>query len=709
MASSASVAARPTSKTKQKHVTTACLNCRTRKIKCDAGTPTCSNCTLYSQQCIYQHGLDKRKIPIKDRLLAVEAYARQLESLLVANAIPLPEQRALLPLSRAAPATLLSLTTSAPNIRPYSDASQASHAVSESPAAPFHSPTSPADASSPLVDQLAGSLGSLQIAEDGQLRFYGATSNLHLLVSGVRKSTNINAFPNLHEIQATLDAASVGHYVDPELEEHLIKLYFCWEDPSIHFVREDVFYRERRNCKAGIGTSKFYSEVLVNAMCAVGASLTSRHCVELPEPLVEFFSSRARALLDVELDSPTLSTVQSLGILSGVESIRTLDARGWLYSGMAVRLATDLGLHLDNQIYVDAGILDPEEATLRRVVFWGAFIHERMWSLYLGRPSSLDEKTITTPPYTATSDKPKYWTPYVDEYEDFDFPPLPDPIEELHKNNATLCAKMTRIRDTLYSDSVVSPIAAQQLHDFASNMRSELLRWHSQLPECLSVDFSSVSSFYVPHVLQLHMQYHTVMILVNRPFFSASTATLPDVAFSDPMVGRPACTESARAVSKLLQIYRRLYSFRRINIQAVHLIFTTSLIHVLNACEAIEPSLKNSAWKDLEVCSQALTEMGKGYKNATRALEVVNGIKMELLKATRESAKRASISAATVEHDHGAAKRRRQSTWDDNSATITNNTMSDDSGDNDTILNPSVNAIDSLFWSEVTSLEFQDF
>ncbi|KAF2799540.1 hypothetical protein K505DRAFT_196071, partial [Melanomma pulvis-pyrius CBS 109.77] len=608
------------SKTKQKHVTTACVNCRTRKIKCDAVTPSCSNCVLYSQQCIYQHGLDKRKIPIKDRLAAVEAYARQLEALLAANGIPLPQEKGLVPMTPAEssnchqnlqqPGNQSFLNQSDPSVNP------------ETPIAALPSPTS--DVSSPLVDQLAGNLGSLQIAEDGQLRFYGATSNLHLLVTGARKSNNSITFPNPDEIQRTLHAAGVGHYVEPELEEHLIKLYFCWEDPSIHLVQEDIFHRERRKCKESrTGTSKFYSEVLVNAMCAVGASLTSRQCVELPEPLVEFFSSRARALLDVELDSPTLSTVQSLGILSGVESIRTLDARGWLYSGMAVRLATDLGLQLDTQAYVDAGILDVEEAMLRRVVFWGAFIHERMWSLYLGRPVSLHEQAITAPPYVCATYEQKYWQPYVDEFEDFAFPRLSDPIEELHKHNATLCAKMTRVRETLYSDSVVSSLGAQQLHDFASNMRSELLEWHSSLPPSLLVDLSSVSSFYVPHVLQLHMQYHCVMILVNRPFFPASIATLPDVAFSDPMVGRPACTGSAKSIAKLLQIYRRLYSFRRINIQAVHLVFTASLIHVLNACEATEPTLKNSAWKDLEVCCQALMEMGKGYKNASRALEVV--------------------------------------------------------------------------------------
>ncbi|CAN9205833.1 unnamed protein product [Alternaria alternata] len=554
------------------------------------------------------------------------------------------------------------------------------------------------DSSSPLVDQLTGSLGSLRLAEDGQLRFYGATSNLHLLVSGTRATTNTRTAVSRVGVQATLDAAGVGHLVDAELEDHLIKLYFCWEDPSIHLVQEDLFYRERLKCKSGDYVSKLYSEVLVNSMCAVGASLTSRHCVELPEPLVDFFASRARALLDVELDSPTLSTVQSLAILSGVESIRTLDARGWLYSGMAVRLATDLGLHLDNQVYVDAGIIDAEEASLQRVVFWGAFIHERMWSLYLGRPVSLDEHAITTPPCVAKVGEQKLWRPYIDEYADFGFPALVDPIDELHRNNATLCAKMARIRDTLYSDSVVSVLGAQQLHDFASGMRAELAQWHKDLPESLKVDLASVSSFYVPHVLQLHMQYHTVMIIANRPFFTATTANLPDVAFSDPMVGPPTCTDSARAIAKLLQIYRRLYSFRRINIQAVHLVFTASLIHVLNACEAAAPSLRNSAWKDLEVCQQALCDLSEGYHSATRAREVVTGIQNELLRAKRESMKRSAAHGTGSESNPTRAKRRRSSAWEQPAGPVA------DHGHDDTILDPALNVIDSIFWSEWTRL-----
>lgn len=45
--------------------------------------------------------------------------------------------------------------------------------------------------------------------------------------------------------------------------------------------------------------------------------------------------------------------------------------------GMAVRLAVDLGLHLDPQPYVQMGLLDAEEAMVRKMVWGGVFIHDR--------------------------------------------------------------------------------------------------------------------------------------------------------------------------------------------------------------------------------------------------------------------------------------------------------------------------------------------
>lgn len=44
---------------------------------------------------------------------------------------------------------------------------------------------------------------------------------------------------------------------------------------------------------------------------------------------------------------------------------------------MAMRLAFDLGLHLDMTPYVEKGIISTEECKLRRTIFWAAYLNEQ--------------------------------------------------------------------------------------------------------------------------------------------------------------------------------------------------------------------------------------------------------------------------------------------------------------------------------------------
>jgi Fungal specific transcription factor domain len=111
--------------------------------------------------------------------------------------------------------------------------------------------------------------------------------------------------------------------------------------------------------------------------CAIGAAFSDRVVRDLPRPLAEFFALRAKALLDIEMDSPTVVTVQALVLMSTHEAAFARDARGWLYSGMAMRLAVDLGLHLDVGRYILAGLLNQKEAHLRQTAFWGTYIVDR--------------------------------------------------------------------------------------------------------------------------------------------------------------------------------------------------------------------------------------------------------------------------------------------------------------------------------------------
>lgn len=154
------------------------------------------------------------------------------------------------------------------------------------------------------------------------------------------------------------------------------------------------------------------------------------------------------------------------------------------------------------------------------------------------------------------------------------------------------------------------------------------------------------------------MQYHSIMIITFRPFF-ASVKTLPGLTTSEIASGRNNCTNAANFMAKLIQTYRRLYSLRRINVQAVHLVFTATLIHVFTACAATDPTRSNTAWKNLEICCQALGELGLAFRSASRALEVIMGIKSDLLRRSKSNAKRSNPWEDVHEDLPGPPKRRR--------------------------------------------------
>lgn len=70
--------------------------------------------------------------------------------------------------------------------------------------------------------------------------------------------------------------------------------------------------------------------------CALGSAFESRYhptVITFPKTLVEFFADRAKSILETELDSPCVATIQAMVILSSHEVGNGKDARGWLYSG----------------------------------------------------------------------------------------------------------------------------------------------------------------------------------------------------------------------------------------------------------------------------------------------------------------------------------------------------------------------------------------
>lgn len=50
----------------------------------------------------------------------------------------------------------------------------------------------------------------------------------------------------------------------------------------------------------------------------------------------------------------------------------------FIYSGMAIRLAFDLALHINMSTHISKGIMSAADAGLRRQVFWASYINDQL-------------------------------------------------------------------------------------------------------------------------------------------------------------------------------------------------------------------------------------------------------------------------------------------------------------------------------------------
>jgi hypothetical protein len=108
----------------------------------------------------------------------------------------------------------------------------------------------------------------------------------------------------------------------------------------------------------------------------------------------------AKALLDSTYASSMPSTVQSLLLLGYRELGIGAMAQALVYTGMAVRMAQDLGMHraADGWARADVGqLFGSRELQERRRIWWGCVALDGYVSTYIGRPLAIFERDYDTP------------------------------------------------------------------------------------------------------------------------------------------------------------------------------------------------------------------------------------------------------------------------------------------------------------------------
>ncbi|KAK1533504.1 hypothetical protein CPAR01_10212 [Colletotrichum paranaense] len=456
-----------------------------------------------------------------------------------------------------------------------------------------------------LVNQLSDRLGSLQIGPNGHISYFGPTSNFSLMELPVGADTLAVDRTVRNDGQEHLDNMGYGKQVPQDLEDHLINLYFTWQDPFQHVVDRTLYDEAKHSWHEREEDTPYYSEALRNAMCSLGATFETRYhpsFITFPKSLPDFFAARAKTLLEIELDSPSVSTVQAMIVLSSHEIGANRDSRA-----MAIRLAFDLALHKDMTPYVDKGVLKPAEAELRRAVFWSAYTMDQTLGFYRGRPFriSMDDITVGKPTEDSSDGRIEQWLPYVSRLSNGNAPvPIQDYTEVISLYRIELCEIMAPLGHTLYGNSRIPRDILQANNE---KIVSILFAWKQNLPRTIQVDLEDSEGPFLPHVLLL------------QPWMSSSYIQPQPPQGPGYMHAQQMCIESAAAVAKLILIYERQYSLKRVHIQGVAIIFSAAIILIFASISRRRRKRTTETATHLSVCFRALEELSGTWECAKRS------------------------------------------------------------------------------------------
>ncbi|KAF9396315.1 hypothetical protein CPC16_003283 [Podila verticillata] len=344
---------------KRKRLTQACDPCRKKKIKCDGNKPSCANCAKLDVNCTYLPSMKKRG-PRQGYIELLEKRLDKMEQLLQHGP------------SAVDPEFLESRNLLGSRYRRGNQST------------------------SPTGDE--NDKDQTRHKADPDTRYFGTTSGYssqYTTEYDRQNDPSKNQVGPKYSSQATLPGKDrprnplygiKDEIPRKDVLDHLIELYFdslYFQMPIIH---PGTFMRQYKEGKV--------SPNLLNALCAAVARFSNHpDVVTTPTFLAgEPFATNLRGMLVDSIDVPTVSNVQALLFLSMYEYGAARGPRAWMFGGMAVRQAQELGLNREDSSPVFYLKGDWVMRETRRRTFWACFIMDVLAASSSGRPRMMDER-----------------------------------------------------------------------------------------------------------------------------------------------------------------------------------------------------------------------------------------------------------------------------------------------------------------------------
>ncbi|KAH7121057.1 fungal-specific transcription factor domain-containing protein [Dendryphion nanum] len=615
----------------------ACASCRDRRIRCvvPAGQKECTQCKRSGVECVIKND-DERRRPISraymcsltDRVALLEGMLKERgEELPPANHPPKTRHATRnedgSPNRKSSEAQGQQQDNSSPGSQPSPqdefidvDQDNGSHqGEADSAGSPSMLPPPKRDG---MVSRLLSTRGHLSFDQlSGRLRYFGPTTNCHVH-SELGNPQDV--------VQETTEQArraeKIIRSLPMETYDYLMDLFWQCYNPVIHVLHQESFMEDRE-----AGRTQFYSGFLHICVLAMGFRFAEKSRPDIQKislPQMESTLHReAKYMLDQELERPGgIPSVVAMLLLGDLECGVGRDNLGWLYGGLAVRLAFDIGLHLDTRL---SG-LPEREVEIRQMTLWACVIYDKYWALFLGRPTSMKSADLEIYSLSKQFERLGTCRPAGPEKS------METQIYEALLDLMELAGKITENMDPR-SQSPESAIDRNQYLRMAALDR-EFSSWYARLPEQLRWTPANIATAPFSFFL-LHQQYHSSLILLHRPFAMYEDQTPqgyegsgPDDHFS--ALSRTVCTKHAIRVARIFWQHRQRFDTRQI--------FVTGLQHAGTAATALvaalafikDPNDRNNNMQYLECLSAALQDMGLTYQPASRMSVVLRAVVIEL-------------------------------------------------------------------------------
>ncbi|KAJ1918360.1 hypothetical protein H4219_002641 [Mycoemilia scoparia] len=179
----------------------------------------------------------------------------------------------------------------------------------------------------------------------------------------------------------------------PEEAGRLLRIYFRFIHPFLPLFNRNTLI-SRTLCR-----SAPLSPALMSAIYAA-ASLYDRNSDGSNALSIKIHFQRARSYIEDDPLPTQLTSIHAL-LLMAVYGQGTMSTTAWMYTGMAIRKAYDLGLHRDPTRWASTSvsgtqIMTEAERAARTRTWWGCFIVDRLISAAMGRPTMIHDFTFDT-------------------------------------------------------------------------------------------------------------------------------------------------------------------------------------------------------------------------------------------------------------------------------------------------------------------------